>query len=357
MKHLYFSALALMAFAFSHGQCPPAGLTITNQSQIDALIINYPNCTEINGDVVIDEVNISNLNGFANIVSITGALEIREVPALATLNGLQNLQTIGTDLILREVGGLSGLDALSSLLSVGGEFTVRSCPDLVDLDGVENLTTVGLGLIIRDCESLTSIGGLSGVTFVGEILEVVENPVLNSLSGLENVATIVGGEEGALVIEGNDQLGSLAGLGNGSTVMTGAVTIAGNALLDFCAVPSICNYLQDPPAGASITINTNVSGCNAQAEVQAACAILDTDYFTTKSLPFRILENPVVNELKLHSTEEAGTVVIYDALGRKIRQFDLQKGAGSYVLEGASGLFIVAVETSEHKAVFKVFKQ
>lgn len=357
MKHYYFSALALMAFAFSYGQCPPAGLTITSQAQLNSFLATYPNCTQINGDVVIDEVNISNLDGLVNIVTITGALEIREVPALANLNGLQNLQTVGADLILREVGGLSTLASLSSLTSVGGEFTVRSCPDLVDLDGVGNLMHVGLGLIIRDCESLTSIEGLSNVTFVGEILEVVENPVLASLTGLGNVMTIVGGDEGALVIEGNSQLASLEGLGNAFTVMTGAVTIAANGELAFCAVPSICNYLQNPPVGALITINTNISGCNSQAEVETACTVLDTDYFASEPLPFRIVQNPVASDLKLHSTEENGTVTVYDALGRQVHRHALQKGAHDYALEGASGLYIVSVETALHRTAFKVLKQ
>lgn len=346
-----------MAVAFSYGQCPPAGLTITSQSQLDNFILTYPNCSQINGDVTIDEVNISNLNGLANIVTITGALEIREVPALANLNGLQNLQTVGTDLILREVGGLTSLGALSSLSSVSGEFTVRSCPDLTNLDGVENLLMVGLGLIIRDCESLTSIEGLSNVTFVGEILEVVENPLLTSLSGLENVTTIIGGDEGALVIEGNELLASLEGLGNDFTLMTGDVTIAANGLLAFCAVPSICNYLQNPPVGALITINTNLLGCNSEAQVATACAVLDTDYFAPAKSPFSLLQNPVVNELQLHSTEDGGTVSVYDALGRQISKHALQKGAHNYAVEGASGLLIVVVETGENKEVFKVLKQ
>lgn len=357
MKHYYFSALALMTVAFSFAQCPPAGLTITNQSQLDNFILTYPNCTEINGDVIMDEVSINNLNGLANIVSITGALEIREVPALANLNGLQNLQTVGTDLILREVGGLTSLGALSSLSSVGGEFTVRSCPDLLDLDGVENLATVGLGLIIRDCEALTSIEGLSGVTFVGEILEVVENPALTNLFGLENVATVVGGDEGALVIEGNSQLESLEGLGNASTVMTGGVTIAVNGLLAFCAVPSICTYLQNPPAGTLVTINTNLLGCNSQEEVATACAVLDTDYFVAESTPFRLLQNPVENMLQLHSTQNNGTVVVYDALGRQISHSNLQRGNNSLGLQASSGLLIVVVESGEHKEIFKVLKR
>lgn len=356
MKHYYFSALALLAVAFSYGQCPPAGLNITSQAQLNAFLVDYPNCTQINGDVIIDEANITDLNALTNIVTITGALEIRQVPALANLNGLQNLQTVGTDLILREVEGLSTLAALSSLTSVGGEFTVRSCPDLVEFNGVNNLMHVGLGMIIRDCESLTSIEGLSNLTFVGEILEVVENPVLTNLTGLENIMTIVGGEEGALVIEGNAMLTSLEGLGNAYTVMTGDVTIAANGLLSLCAVPSICSYLQNPPAGALITINTNLLGCNSQAEVETACTVLDTDYFTETVVPFRVMQNPVEDMLQLHSTEANGTVVIYDALGRKVGTYNLQKGIHAYSVENACELLIVVVESGEHKQVFKVLK-
>lgn len=357
MKHFYFSALALMAVTFSYGQCPPAGTSITNQAQLDALLVEYPNCTEINGDVVLDEVAITSLNGLSNITSITGALEIREVPALLTLSGLENLETVGTDLIIREVSGLSNLEALSSLTAVGGEFTVRSCPDLTDLDGVENLTTVGLGLIIRDCAALVSIEGLSGVTFVGEILEVVENPILTSLSGLEAVATIVGGDEGALVIEENSLLTSLEGLGSATTSMTGSLTIAANGLLTFCAVPSICTYLQTPPENAIITINTNLLGCNSQQEVQAACAVLDTDYFSPDTASFRILQNPVVNEVALHSSEAEGSVVIYDYLGRKIQEYPLQKGVHRYPFNGASGVYIVNVASGNNTASFKIMKQ
>ena len=262
------AALALAANGFA--QCPPGGVTFTNQAQIDNFIIQYPDCTEINGDVVIDEANITSLAGLANITSITGALEIREVEGLENLDGLENLETVGTDLILREVEDLENIEALESLTSVGGEFTVRSCPELVTLDGLENLTTVGLGLIIRDCGSLISIEGLTSVEYVGDILEVVENPILESLAGLENVTTIIGGEEGALVIEGNDALTSLEGFGNPETVMTGGITISTNGSLSYCAVPAICNFLQNPPEGAPVLIGLNVTGCNSDTEVTAA---------------------------------------------------------------------------------------
>ena len=356
MKHFYLTFLFLIFSAISYAQCPPAGLTITNQSQIDTFIINYPNCTEINGDLIIDEANITSLAGFANISSITGALEIREVPNLQNLNGLQNLETVGTDLILREVDALQHINALSSLTSVGGEFTVRSCPDLVHLDGIENLTTVGLGLIIRNCASLVSLQGLAGVTFVGEILEVVENPVLASLSGLENIATVVGGDEGALVIEGNDLLSSLAGLGSEATVMTGDITLSANGLLALCAVPSICAYLQTPPENALITINANLSGCNSQQEVQTACAVLDTDYFEKALSLFRVLKNPISSELNVHSTLGNGTVSVYEATGKMIQQYPMKRGVNTYPFNATSGIYFVKMEAEGKVENVKIIK-
>lgn len=280
MRKFYFFFAAILTFA-SYAQCPPGSVIITNQSQIDNFIINYPNCTQITGDLIIDEVNITNLQGFSNITTITGAVEIREVNALANLNGLENLTTVGTDFILREVGDLQDIEALTSLTSVGGEFTFRSCPELVSLDGLENVTSVGLGLIIRDCESLISIEGLAGVTYIGEILEVVQCPLLTSLAGLENIETIIGGEEGALVIEGNDSLSSLDGLGSYSTVILGSVTISANQDLSYCSVPALCMYLQDVPEGATATIGLNITGCNTAAEVTAACEPLPVPSITT----------------------------------------------------------------------------
>lgn len=260
-----------MALA-ANAQCPTGSVTFTSQADVNNFIATYPECTEIDGDVIIDGATITSLSGLINITSITGAVEIREVSGLQSLGGLDNLETVGTDFILREVEDLVDISALSSLVSVGGELTFRSCPELEDLDGLESLTTVGLGLIVRDCESLTGIEGLTSVTYVGEILEVVECPSLISLAGLENIETIIGGEEGALVIEGNDALTSLEGFGSAATVMSGSITISANGHLSYCSVPAICNYLQNIPEGATATFGVNVTGCNTEAEVLAECA-------------------------------------------------------------------------------------
>ena len=71
--------LAIAIIAFSHTSvlaqpCLPEGITFTTQEQIDNFQINYPNCTEIEGDVIIEGDDINNLNGLNVLNSIGGFL-------------------------------------------------------------------------------------------------------------------------------------------------------------------------------------------------------------------------------------------------------------------------------------------
>lgn len=67
MKKVYLTII-LAHIIGVYAQCPSGSLVFTNQSQINNFIVQYPDCTEINGDVSIGG-NISNLNGLASIIS------------------------------------------------------------------------------------------------------------------------------------------------------------------------------------------------------------------------------------------------------------------------------------------------
>jgi hypothetical protein len=357
MKQFYIFAVALLSYG-SFAQCPATGITLSTQAQVDDFEVQYPGCTTINGDVIITGSNITSLNALSGVTTITGALEVRNNPSLTSLNGLHNLTSIGTDLILRSNPVLNNISSLSGITTVGGELTVRTCNALTTVNGLQNITSVGLGLIIRDNANLLNVDGLAGVTFVGEILEVVQNPVLISVAGLANVANVVGGDEGALVIEGNDALTNLTGLGNAGTTFNGDVTIATNTVLALCAVPSICNYLDNPPAGAVVTINTNMNGCNSQAEIEAACTVLSTGYMAAEKQVFRILKNPVEGELLIHSTmDETGMVTVYDTTGKIIITSNLKQGISSIALHAAPGIYLVKMECNGRVEYNKVVVQ
>jgi len=63
MKKLLLTLLItfLSLVLLSQG-CLPEGITFTTQAQIDSFPINYPGCTEIEGDVGIVGDDIYNLN-------------------------------------------------------------------------------------------------------------------------------------------------------------------------------------------------------------------------------------------------------------------------------------------------------
>ncbi|RYZ79242.1 MAG: hypothetical protein EOP04_28145 [Proteobacteria bacterium] len=66
--------------------CPPGTIMFTSQAQVNAFLQQYPNCTEISGDLKIGDVNsisyptplsnINNLSPLSNITKIQGSLKI-----------------------------------------------------------------------------------------------------------------------------------------------------------------------------------------------------------------------------------------------------------------------------------------
>jgi hypothetical protein len=355
MKKLYI--LLLLASYGTYAQCPAAGLTLSNQAQIDNIAVQYPTCTTITGDVIITGNNISNLNGLANITTITGALEIRNNPILTTLAGLQNITSVGTDVIIRNNSTLNSISALSGVTTVGGELTVRTNNSLISLNGLQGINTVGAGLIIRDNNLLADAGALQNVTSVGEILEFVENPLLTIID-MPNLANVTGGDEGALVIEANTVLQSLMNLGTSNTIFNGDVTIITNPLLTLCSAPSICNYLANPTAGAVITINTNAVGCNTQAQVEAGCTILGKGDLTHE-VSLYVLENPVSNAITVqNSTGNSGTLTLYNSLGKLVMSHIIHSGTNTISAETLiHGIYIARLEAGGKTVSTKIIKQ
>jgi len=226
--------------------CLPEGITFSTQTQIDSFQINYPGCTEIEGDVTISGNDVNNLNGLIsistiggtlfihsnlslvslsgldNLTSIEGGLHIgHDFPpggnySLSSLSGLNNLNAIGNDLEIVANTSLTSISALSNLTSLGGSLIIGSDMEnvssnglLTNLSGLEGLTTIAEGVSISSNGFLTSLVGLNNITEINGSLNLVSNP-LTDLSGLGNLETIAG----RLAIINHDSLISLTGLIN-----------------------------------------------------------------------------------------------------------------------------------------------
>src|SRR5690606_25277166 len=77
-------------------QCPPGGsVHLTSQTEVDAFATNYPNCTEVSGDLTIQGANITDLTPLSNLTSVGGYLYIYNNSNLTNLDGLSNLTSVG----------------------------------------------------------------------------------------------------------------------------------------------------------------------------------------------------------------------------------------------------------------------
>jgi len=159
-------------------QCPTGDVQLSSQQQVDDFAVQYPNCTEISGHLILatspnHNTNIDNLQGLENLSSIEGNLHIGSYqpsvittyawdveggyfgghPDLTNLSGLENLQTIGGDLLISNNYKLTSISALSGLDSIGGNISLYKNHILTSLDGLANLTTIHGDLAIGNLES------------------------------------------------------------------------------------------------------------------------------------------------------------------------------------------------------------
>ena len=163
MKNFYLLTFTLLFIQITtHSQsCLPEGIIFSTQEEIDNFQINYPNCTEIEGDVLIDSAedsDILNLNGLIVITNIGGSFSIIGNYSLQSLIGLENLYHIGGDLIIGEYDSfgfgiygnplLSNLSGLDNLTSIGGSLKIISNHQLYNLQGLDGLVSIEGNLVI-----------------------------------------------------------------------------------------------------------------------------------------------------------------------------------------------------------------
>jgi len=309
MRHLTVIAFILLVvchFEMVSQSCLPDGITFNTQSQIDSFQINHPNCTEIEGDVVINGIGISTLNGLNVLTSIGGDLTVGGGNSILTnLTGLNNLTSVGGKLLiyhntamtsltgledLTYIGGhlnisynyfanLSGLDnltsiggtlwiyfnwdlinltGLNSLDSIGGDLNIHTHNDLTSLTGLDNLSYIGDDLIVDNNNGLTTLIGLDGITSVPGYMSLYGNDGLISLSGLDNLTSI----GGHLSISQNDVLTSTASLEH-LILISGDIWMHDNYSL--ASLTGLDNIVSDSITGLHIYNNTSLSLCDVQS--------------------------------------------------------------------------------------------
>ena len=341
--------------------CLPDGIHFKTQEEINNFSINYPNCTEIEGMVIIDDTiegNITNLLGLSNLTKTGGnILRITNNSMLINLNGLENLDSIEYSLDISKNSSLTSLSALESLSNVVN-ILITENPLLLNLEGLNQLDTISrLEIIeneslqdlselinikkirtllhIENNQSLQNLSGLENLTFVGEDLKIFNNDLLTDLQGLNNLAYLIG----FLKVRYNDQLTSLDGLENLDTIVSGLsindnmilssmesimnshidyyISIHDNPSLEVCDINSICAFLSTNPDNAEIYDNS--VGCNSIEEVEEGCDTLGVENFYEKNRIF-LYPNPAKNEVIITGNNNIfiNEIIFYNSFGQKV---------------------------------------
>jgi surface protein len=218
--------LFVFGVIYVNGQCPPSGIVLTTQAQIDAFPTNYPGCTHI-----------------------SGFLQIGSSTTITNLTGLSQLTSVGGNLSVINNTNLSNISGLSNITSVGGNFIISNNPNVTSLSPLGNIQSINGNLTVQYSANLATLNGLEGVTAINGYIYIFNNATLSNISGIQNIdpSTI-----------------------NSTDVFKSDIGIYSNAQLSQCEVQTVCDVLALP--GSTTGFASNLTGCNSPAEVSAACA-------------------------------------------------------------------------------------
>ena len=286
--------------------CPTGNITLTTQADVDAFVAQYPDCTEIQGDLCLGDCdgqwwdnpsNISDISGLNNFQKVQGRITLANLDNLSDFNGLSGLnEIVGHIAILGnqqlkdftflqnlsgDMGGglslywndnLENLEGLSNITSFTREIWIDNNPNLTSLDGLEN-TKQAAYIILQSNTSLLNVDGLSGFEKLSDSgISINNNPALQNLDGLSNLTEL----NGRLNIIRNISLTDIKGLSSidPATIKNqysgSDIWIAYNTSLTNCSIENICLVLNTNDDRV-VEIYANGTGCNSIEEVKQNC--------------------------------------------------------------------------------------
>lgn len=194
LQNLLSTSIFLLISCWTFSQdCPEINapvLVFQTQADIQSFADDYPNCTQLNTDILITG-SVEDLGPLSFLEKVIGRLNIRNADLLTNLSGLENL------------------------IEVQGLFDIDGNDAITDLSALNNLRTVG-NLDIRSNKSLHSIVGFSSLTQVEGFLSFFNNNEITEINAFPNLDTIGGDlkifrEQNLLSVSGFDKLSYIGG--------------------------------------------------------------------------------------------------------------------------------------------------
>ncbi len=326
-----FGFLFISSFGFA--QCPAGPIELNSQADVDNFVLDYPGCTEILDDLIIDGNDIINFKGMSGITSVGRNLRVRNTQVI-NFQGFEFLETVGREL------------------------DIFNNNNLIDLRGLESLTSV-LRFFVFQNSSIETLEGIDSLTSLleSESVFIANNDSLISIDGLETVTNC---PECFIYIGFNDNLTNLFGLQNIPAEDISFLFIEDNPSLVVCNLTNICQFLAD---GGEHLIEDNAPGCSSGTEVLENClfSVSEEDLADNLSLS----PNPV-SEILLVSASDTITIQnikIFTTTGLEALSVS-EKSAGStrdynqIDLSGlAAGIYLLKATTTQGTLTRKIVKE
>lgn len=320
----YLTLLLFISAEDALGQsCLPDGITFHNQVEVDNFKMNYPGCKIIEGDVIINDTNINNLDSLFNITTIDGQFYLNDNPTI-DLTGLKNLTSINGGLTIKD-DGLVNFKGLENLKIITGDVLINDNPKIVNFEGLSALKEINGSLTITE-NNIKNLDGLDSLKVIKGSLTIDDNTLLD-IQGLSSLAQI----NGLLYLRDNDNLKSIKGIDKLDPTSIQKLFITNSDSLSFCSVKSICTYITQNLG--PVTIDLNSVGCNTEMEITDLCATTSSNELI-KENTFLFFPNPAhaVIHMQTDITEQAKLYVI-DNSGKIVMNIE----SGTNVLD-VSGL-------------------
>lgn len=288
--------------------CPPGDVFIGSQAEADQFLIDYPNCTEINGSLLFQvgsgSSDLVDLTPFSNITSVLGSLQFNNNQELESIAGLENLTSVGTNINLYN-NGIQNIDPLNGIETLGGLIYIDNNPALVNLNGFASLTEMG-----------------------GHI-DISNNAILSDISGLENISPTWHESYG--------------------------LTIVNNPALEVCNLPNFCTYLLNPASSHPRNISGNSANCMNEEAVITMCTLSLSDLENAQTT---VYPNPVNDQLVVSNLAEINSVAILNMLGQtilfqEVNTFDTQINVSSL----PTGNYFLRVTSEFQVETIKITKE
>ena len=183
-------------------------------------------------------------------------------------------------------------------------------------------------------------------SLTGGGVRIANNGALTNLNGLQNI------DSTNINIDGNDALTDISAIKD-IYIYTykPSLYIENNPLLEMCALPNVCAYLQGP---GSRIIENNASGCNSDTEILAQCPVHTN---SPSVFPGKIYPVPAATHIIIELPEAytAQYVELYNTLGRKVLDvYNYRAEKRIDISDLPSGVYFVKITIKDKKFIQKI---